>query len=137
MTLPLSRSFDRVVAVELNEEAASSLERSVKKLESGSIEVETGDASVLGPRLLEETGCKVVVADPPRRGIGEGLIGAIGNSKVERLVYLSCEPAVLERDLPCLEKAGFRLHEVSIVDQFPGTAHVETVVLFLRDVPGS
>ena len=69
-----------------------------------------------------------MVADPPRRGLARTDCCDC-ESKVERLVLLSCQPAVLERDLPLLERAGFQLSSLAIVDQFPGTVHVETVAL--------
>jgi len=133
MTLPLTKTFKKVIAVELSEEATLALSRSMSQAEPDSIRIETGDAFELGPKLLTETGCKVLVADPPRRGLGEDLIAAIANSQVERLVLLSCQPAVLQTDLPILEKAGFKLQELSVVDQFPGTVHVEAVTLLVRN----
>ena len=62
----------------------------------------------------------------------EQLIKAIGASQVERLVFLSCQPSVLEHDLPLLEEAGFKLEELAVIDQFPGTVHVEAVALLVR-----
>ena len=86
----------------------------------------------MAPTLLDRTQATVLVADPPRRGLGESLIAAIAASSIQRLVFLSCQPSVLERDIPLLEKAGFKLSALSIVDQFPGTVHVETVALLER-----
>ena len=116
----------------MSEEAVAALRRSVEQVPADSVQVELADAYVVTSELLQETGAKTLVADPPRRGLGEGLIQAIRDSKVERLVFLSCQPAVLDRDLPLLEKAGFKLSALSIVDQFPGTVHVETVALLER-----
>jgi 23S rRNA (uracil1939-C5)-methyltransferase len=104
----------------------------MSQVAEGSIQVETGDAYALGAELMAQSGAKVIVADPPRRGLGPELIAAIGASGVERLVLLSCQPAVLERDLPLLEEVGFKLEELSAIDQFPGTVHVEAVALLVR-----
>jgi 23S rRNA (uracil1939-C5)-methyltransferase len=59
-------------------------------------------------------------------------VKAIAASQAERLVLLSCQPSVLEHDLPLLEAAGFKLEELSVIDQFPGTVHVEAVALLVR-----
>ena len=132
MTLPLAKSFKKVIAVEINEEATQALARSKEQLPDGSVEIKTGDAYELGGELVAESGAKVIVADPPRRGLGAQLIKAIGASPVERLVFLSCQPSVLEHDLPLLEEAGFKLEEIAVIDQFPGTVHVEAVALLVR-----
>jgi 23S rRNA (uracil1939-C5)-methyltransferase len=121
------------LAVEVSEEAIAALNRAVSQVPADSVQVELADAYAVTGDLLRDTGAKTLVADPPRRGLGEALIQAIDASNVERLVFLSCQPAVLERDLPLLEKAGFRLSALSIVDQFPGTVHVETVALLERN----
>ena len=133
MTLPLTKQFKKVIAVEINAESTQALQRSMSQVAEGSIQVETGDAYELGAELVAQSGAKVIVADPPRRGLGAELIAAIGASGVERLVLLSCQPAVLERDVPLLEEAGFKLAELSAIDQFPGTVHVEAVVLLVRN----
>ena len=71
----------------------------------------------------------VVVLDPPRKGCGEELVGTIAKMKPERVVYVSCDPATLARDLKCFEQSGYKTIEITPVDMFPRTAHVETVVL--------
>ena len=71
----------------------------------------------------------VVVLDPPRKGCGEELVGTIAKMKPERVVYVSCDPATLARDLKYFEQSGYKTIEITPVDMFPRTAHVETVVL--------
>ncbi|MBT6178540.1 MAG: 23S rRNA (uracil(1939)-C(5))-methyltransferase RlmD [Deltaproteobacteria bacterium] len=132
MTLPLTKQFKKVIAVEINQESTQALERSRSQVPEATLEVLTGDAYELGPDLVAQDGVKVVVADPPRRGLGAELVKAIAASQAERLVLLSCQPSVLEHDLPLLEAAGFKLEELSVIDQFPGTVHVEAVALLVR-----
>jgi 23S rRNA (uracil1939-C5)-methyltransferase len=74
----------------------------------------------------------VVVVDPPRKGCDESLLHAIGHMAPDRIVYVSCDPATLARDLGILTKLGYGVKEVQPVDMFPETAHVETVVLLSR-----
>lgn len=75
----------------------------------------------------------VIVVDPPRKGCDEKLLETILRVKPARLVYVSCDPATLARDLKYLCANGFALEKVRPVDQFAHTTHVETVVLMSRD----
>ena len=86
---------------------------------------------------LDREGVKpdVVILDPPRKGCGEALVQTIGSMSPDRVVYVSCDPATLARDLQYFEAAGYRTVEVTPVDMFPRTAHVETVVLLSRKMP--
>ena len=92
-----------------------------------------GGAEVVIPRWHEE-GVKadVIVVDPPRKGCEEELLAAIAEMKPERVVYVSCNPGTLARDLRYLEDHGFRTVEVQPVDMFPHTFHVECCVLLIR-----
>ena len=74
----------------------------------------------------------VVVVDPPRKGCDERLIDAIGSAAPERIVYVSCDPATLARDVARLRPYGYELKKACVVDQFWQTKHVETVVLLVR-----
>ena len=74
----------------------------------------------------------VIVVDPPRKGCDAALLDTIVAMRPERVVYVSCNPATLARDLAHLERGGFRTVEVQPVDMFPHTGHVECVALLLR-----
>ena len=74
----------------------------------------------------------VVVVDPPRKGCDEGLLGTIVEMGAERIVYVSCDPATLARDLKFLRREGYEVERVRAVDQFPHTVHVETIVLIQK-----
>jgi 23S rRNA (uracil1939-C5)-methyltransferase len=73
----------------------------------------------------------VIVVDPPRKGLDPGTVEAIKNSDSQRVVYVSCNPATLARDLSSLHDK-YRIDSVQPVDMFPRTMHVETVVLMSR-----
>ena len=73
-----------------------------------------------------------IVLDPPRKGCEQQVLDAIINSGVRRIVYVSCNPATLARDLKQLCEHGFAIETVQPVDMFPQTHHVETVVLITR-----
>ena len=75
---------------------------------------------------------KIAILDPPRAGVREELIDAIAQTPVERLVYVSCDPATMARDIARLEQRGFRFVEATPVDMFPWTGAVETVCLLSK-----
>ena len=72
------------------------------------------------------------MVDPPRKGCGRELLEAIGEMAPKRIVYVSCDPSTLARDLAILEEKGYKTQKVQPVDMFPQTAHVETVTLLSR-----
>jgi len=92
-----------------------------------------GKAEEVIPKLLE-SGEKpdAVVLDPPRKGCEAKLLEAIANAGIERVVYVSCNPATLARDLALLKERGYAPGPAQPVDMFPHTAHVECVVLMSR-----
>lgn len=77
----------------------------------------------------------VVILDPPRKGCGKELVQTIGSLSPKRVVYVSCDPATLARDLNYFSQEGYQIREITPVDMFPRTAHVETVVLLSRKMP--
>lgn len=74
----------------------------------------------------------VVVVDPPRKGCDEKLISAIGKASPARIVYVSCDPATLARDIARLREYGYELKKACVVDQFWQTKHVETCALLTK-----
>lgn len=90
------------------------------------------DAALALPRLLkQDQPPQVVVLDPPRKGVDPNLTDALVQARVPRIVYVSCDPATLARDVKRLQGA-YRLQAVQPVDMFPWAGHVETVVLMSR-----
>lgn len=92
-----------------------------------------GDAGATAAELAAR-GVKpdVIIVDPPRKGVSAELIEAVCAMAPERLVYVSCDPATLARDLKILSERGWRADECTAVDMFPRTSHVETVVKLSR-----
>jgi 23S rRNA (uracil1939-C5)-methyltransferase len=74
----------------------------------------------------------LAVVDPPRSGLGEGVARSLANLGAPRITYVSCDPATLARDLVPLLAAGYRVDQVHLVDLFPQTYHLESVVHLLR-----
>ena len=67
--------------------------------------------------------------DPPRKGLSPEVIASVAGMEPKRVVYVSCDPATLGRDVKRFREAGYACRRACAVDMFPGTAHVETVVL--------
>ena len=102
----------------------------------------TGKAEEVLPELLKGEGdedlvnvaknAHVVILDPPRSGCHEDLLKAVVEIAPKRIVYVSCDPATLARDIACLEGKGYKFEEATPVDMFPWTLHVETVALLTK-----
>ena len=81
---------------------------------------------------LLQANIDIVVVDPPRKGLDKSLIDILGNSKITKIEYISCNPATLSRDLKYFKEYGFEVEEIELCDMFPHTMHVETVILMSR-----
>lgn len=82
------------------------------------------------PQLRQKP--ELVVIDPPRSGLGDRVARSLAELNAPRLTYVSCDPATLARDLVPLQSAGYRLEEVHLIDLFPQTYHIETVLQLVR-----
>ena len=92
-----------------------------------------GDAADIAAKL-EAEGLRpdVITVDPPRKGLALEVIGSVAAMEPKRVVYVSCDPATLGRDVKRFRELGYHLERACAVDMFPGTRHVETVVLMSR-----
>ena len=90
---------------------------------------EEGQGGKVVPRLHEPD---LIVVDPPRSGLGDPVARALASTGAPRLTYVSCDPATLARDLVPLQASGYRVEEVHLVDLFPQTYHLESVVQLVR-----
>jgi 23S rRNA (uracil1939-C5)-methyltransferase len=120
----LAKSFAEVVAVEA---AATDLTRSFRG--SGRRAVEATTSEFLRQAVLERDKPQLVVVDPPRAGIGSEVCSLIVRIKPNEVVYVSCDPATLGRDLKQMVDSGYKLYELHMVDMFPQTFHQETVAV--------
>ena len=133
LTLGLAARARFVRAVELNSAATSALAVNLEKHELASrAQVITGDATRFIGVARGEAPWDVVVLDPPRTGAKEAM-AAIAEVRPERVVYVSCDPATLGRDLEALGHAGYQLDAAEAFDMFPQTAHVETLARMRRN----
>ena len=104
----------------------------VASLHFAGFEVNTAASGSEAIEVIERLQPDLIVLDPPRDGIHPKAIGKIIDYNVDRIVYISCKPTSLARDLDVLIKSGYRVEKVTCVDMFCSTYHVETVVLLQR-----
>ena len=118
---------DKVVGVEIVEEAVDAAIENAK--ENGLVNCEFIAGDVL--KVLDDIEDKpdYIILDPPRDGINPKALRKIIDYGVENMIYISCKPTSLARDLVMLQSCGYEVRRVCCVDMFPGTGHVETVVL--------
>ena len=133
ITLFLSQKAKKVYGVEIIPQAIDNAWINAKENKVENVEFFVGESEVVIPDLINK-GVKadVVVVDPPRKGCDKKLLDAITNINAKKIVYVSCDPSTLGRDLKVLEENGYKTLEVQPVDMFPNTSHVETVVSLRR-----
>lgn len=133
ISLYLARHAKQVYGIEIVAPAIENAKKNAEENKCANAEFICGDAAVELPKLLAG-GVRpdVLVVDPPRAGCEQKVLAAIAEVQPERVVYVSCNPASLARDLAFMEQHGYKAIVAQPVDMFPMTSHVETVVLLGR-----
>lgn len=128
-----SQSAAKVIGVELNQDAVHDAIENAKCNQIRNIQFFCNDAGRFMANMAERgEHADVVFLDPPRSGSTQEFIDSVARLKPDRVVYISCNPVTLERDLGYFRKRGYQAKEAWGVDLFPMTSHVETAVLFVR-----
>lgn len=139
ISLFLAQKAKKVFGVEIVPEAIEDAKRNADLNAISNAEFAVGKAEEVIPKWYEQ-GVKadVLVVDPPRKGCDEALLQTIIEMQPKKVIYVSCNPATLARDLRILEDGGYKTLEVQPVDMFPQTTHVECVAqIVLKDEAGS
>ena len=123
----------KVVGVEIVEEAVEAAKVNAELNGLDNCEFIAGDVLKVVDELEDKP--DFIVLDPPRDGIHPKAIQKIIDFGVEQMVYISCKPTSLARDLEVFEAAGYKVKRATAVDQFPNTVHIETVVLLSHKKP--
>lgn len=128
-----SRSAARVIGVELNRDAISDAITNAKRNDAHNIRFYNEDAGkFMVDMAARGEKADVVIMDPPRTGSDEAFLSSLVRLAPKRVVYVSCGPDSLARDLKYLTKSGYRMEECTPYDMFPYTRHVETIVALHR-----
>ncbi|MHC5226828.1 23S rRNA (uracil(1939)-C(5))-methyltransferase RlmD [Enterococcus sp. LJL99] len=131
--LTLAKEAKQVYGIEVIEEAVKNAESNAKLNGIENATFTSGLVEEVLPRMLEqEIKPDVVIVDPPRKGLEASLIDTLIETKPQRIVYVSCNPATLARDIALLVEGGYEAKEIQPVDNFPQTTHIESVTLLER-----
>lgn len=141
ISLFLAKKAKQVYGVEIVPQAIDDAKNNAKINDITNAEFYVGKAEEVLPEYYKEyekthngetAHADVIVVDPPRKGCEESLLQTIVDMQPEKVVYVSCDSATLARDVKFLRANGYELKDVTPVDQFPHTVHVETVVLLSK-----
>ena len=134
--LSMANQCKRLIGVEIIPEAIENAERNAADNGVSNARFLCGDAADAAETLRKE-GIRpdVIVVDPPRKGLTPALIDTIVQMAPERVVYVSCDPATLARDLMQFTDNNYSVKEITPVDMFPRTSHCESVCLMSREKP--
>jgi 23S rRNA (uracil1939-C5)-methyltransferase len=126
-----TRSFAHVTAVEANPSAAADLRASLAKLSPGTTTIESTTLDFLHTAVVQRERPEVIVLDPPRAGAGLEACALLARLAPATIVYVSCDPTTLARDLHALQ-SHYKIAALHLVDLFPQTFHIETVAILER-----
>lgn len=133
ISLFLARKAKKVYGVEIVEKAVHDAKENATLNQIANAEFYVGEAGKTVENLYRKgITADVVIVDPPRRGCDQKLLDIIVNMNPEKIVYVSCNPATLARDLAYLNEKSYKAIEVQPVDLFPHTSHVETLIKLRR-----
>lgn len=130
ISIALARKCKEVIGVEIAESAILDAVKNAEKNDLDNVRFYVGAAEEVIPALVkdESISADLVVVDPPRKGCEESLLETIVSIGPAKMVYVSCDPGTLARDLKYMVEKGYEVVEVQPVDLFPHTLHVETIV---------
>lgn len=133
ISLYLAQKARKVYGVEIVSPAIKDAEKNARENNVRNAEFIVGDCTKVMPRLYKQ-GVRpdVVVVDPPRAGCTEAVLQTFASMQPKRIVYVSCNPATLARDIEIMAKLGYKAKKVQPVDMFSHSSHVETVCLLSR-----
>ncbi|MBU3179667.1 23S rRNA (uracil(1939)-C(5))-methyltransferase RlmD [Clostridium psychrophilum] len=133
ISLFLSQKAKKVYGIEIVSDAISNAKKNAKENEVDNTEFIVGDAEkVITNLICEGVNVDVVIVDPPRKGCEKTFLESISKMKPKTIVYVSCDPGTLARDLGILDELGYNTIEIQPVDMFPQTAHIECVTRISR-----
>ena len=134
ITLAMAGAAGKVIGVEVIPQAVEDAKENAARNGIRNAEFFCGDAGQAA-LALQRQGVRpdVITVDPPRKGLSADAIEAIARMDPRRLVYISCDPATLARDIALLKERGFTLHCVQAADLFPRCAHVESIAVLSRN----
>jgi 23S rRNA (uracil1939-C5)-methyltransferase len=126
-TLPMSRNFERITSIEFGQNSFDDLAANAAVPHIQAVHSTTEDYLNAARGRWD-----FAIVDPPRAGLGEKVAKRLAELSIPRIAYVSCDPATLSRDLVTLLAAGYRVEEAHLVDLFPQTYHMESILHLVR-----
>ena len=134
ISLALAKRAGRVIGAEIVPRAIEDAKENARRNSLTNTEFFCGDAGAVAQKLGDEgIRPQVICVDPPRKGLAPQVPAILSSMAPKRIVYVSCDPATLARDVDRFAQLGYRAVRAQGVDLFPRTAHVETVCLLVRE----
>ena len=128
----MAKKTRKVIGVEVVSSAISDAIKNASENKIRNAEFIVGDAVKILPRIFDSVYAEVVIVDPPRAGCDKKVLETFAAMKPEKIIYVSCNPATLARDLKILDALGYGTKKIQPVDMFPFTSHVESVTQIFR-----
>ncbi|MBR4483962.1 MAG: 23S rRNA (uracil(1939)-C(5))-methyltransferase RlmD [Erysipelotrichaceae bacterium] len=131
ISLAMHDKAEKIIGIEIVEKAIKDAKDNAKKNKVENVEFRCGDAAKEIRKIVEKEKADVIVVDPPRTGLDDELLKTLLKSKAKQIIYISCNPSTLGKDLYILKKE-YEIHLVRGYDMFPNTPLVETLVELVR-----
>ena len=123
---------DNIVGVEINKSAIEDAKENAKKNKLKNYKFIAKNAKYIDQKFIEKEKINALTVDPPRAGLDKEIIKTIAKSKIEKIIYISCNPQTLARDIKRFIDRGYKLEKIKAVDMFPQTMHVEAIALIQK-----
>lgn len=133
-TSSMSINDDHIVGVEINKNAIKDAKENAKRNKLKDYKFIAKNAKFIDSNFIKKEKINAVTVDPPRAGLDKEVVKTIADAGIEKIVYISCNPQTLARDIKRFMDRGYKLEKMKAVDMFPQTMHVETVVLMTRNL---
>lgn len=128
----LSKDVEKVIGIESVESSVVAGNMTIEENGLKHVSLLNGKVEKVLPEILKKEKISGIIFDPPRRGIDEKALRSVVKNKIEKIVYISCNPATFARDSKFLIEKGYKLEKITAVDMFPQTAHIECVGMLTR-----
>ena len=120
----LSNNVKKITGIEINEDSVKCAKKNIKDNNIKNYEIINADASSINEDY------DVVIVDPPRSGLSMDVIDSLNNMNMKKLIYVSCNPSTLKRDISLLN--NFYLKKITVFNMFPATRHIESFTVLER-----
>ena len=128
-TSSIAINDDHVIGIEINKNAIKDAKENAKENDLKDYKFIAKNANYIDDKFIKKEKIDAIVVDPPRAGLDKEIIKTIAKTKIKKIVYISCNPQTLARDINRFQNKGYKLEKVKACDMFPETMHVEAAIL--------